>query len=160
MECCGELCLAVSCSVHPSVCPLPLCSVQSALTGEIFAQPEPRRRRPVESLRLRRCFATPSLPLKVSNPLVPLIWSSPLCCSRNCSPEQSSAAVSPPCCGLRSLMPLRQREDHGRTRQIPPIAPGLNPEPLVPRRGQPSRLRRTLAAGPSGATAPKSTPDH
>jgi hypothetical protein len=135
MECCGELCLAVSSSGHPSVRPLPLCSVQSALTGEIFAQLEPRRHRPVESLCLRCCFATPALPLKVSNPLVPLIWSSLLCCSRNCSPEQSSAVVSSPCRGLRSLMPLRQREGHGRTRQIPPIALGLNPEPLVPRRG-------------------------
>jgi hypothetical protein len=73
VQCHGELRLAVSCSGHPSVCPFPLCCVRSALTRAIFAQPEPRHRRPVESLRLRRCFTTPALPLKVSNLPVPLI---------------------------------------------------------------------------------------
>jgi hypothetical protein len=58
--------------------------------------PEPHRRRPIESLRLRHCFAMPALPLKVSNLPVPLIWSFQLCCSRDCSPEQPHAAVSPP----------------------------------------------------------------
>jgi hypothetical protein len=109
----GELRLTVSCLGHPSVCPFPLCCVRSALTGAIFAQPEPRRRCPVESLRLRRCFTTPALPLKVSNPPMPLIWSSPLCCSRDCTLEQSSITVSPLCRGLRSLVPLRPREGHG-----------------------------------------------
>jgi hypothetical protein len=130
VQCHGELRLTVSCSGHPSVRPLPLCLVRSALTGAIFAQPEPRRRRPVESLRLCRCFVTPALPLKVSNPLVPLIWLSPLCCSRDCSPEQSRAAVSPPRRGLRSLVPLRQREGHGRVRQTALNVPELNPKPL------------------------------
>jgi hypothetical protein len=160
VQCHSELRLTVSCSRHPLVCPSALCCIRSALIGAIFAQPEPRHRCPVESLRLRHCFVTPALPLKVSNPPVPLIWSSPLCCSRDFSPEQSSVAVSPPCRGLRSLVPLCQREGHGRTCQTALIAPRLVPEPLVPHRGQPSRLRRTLAAGPSGATAPKSTPDH
>jgi hypothetical protein len=159
VQCHGELRLTVSCSRHPSVCPFPLYCVRSMLTGAIFAQPEPRCHRPIESLLLRRCFATPSLPLKVSNPPVPLIWSSPLCSSRDCSPEQSSAAVSPPRRGLHSLLPPRQREGHSRVRQTALIAPRLVPEPLVPRRGQPSHLRRALAAGPSGATVPKSAPD-
>jgi hypothetical protein len=73
VQCYGELRLTVSCSGHPSVCPLPLCFVRSTLAGAIFGQPVSRRRRPVESLRLRHCFATPALPLKVSNPPVPLI---------------------------------------------------------------------------------------
>jgi hypothetical protein len=76
VQCHCELRLAVSCSGHPSVCPFPLCFVRSALTRAIFAQPEPHRRRLVASLRLRRCFATPALPLKVSNLPIPLIWSS------------------------------------------------------------------------------------
>jgi hypothetical protein len=113
VQCHGELRLTASCSRHPSVRPLPLCLVRSALTGAIFVQPEPRRRRPVESLRLYRCFANPALPLKVRNQPVPLIWLSPLYCSRDCSPEQSRVAVSPPRCGLRSLVPLRHREGHG-----------------------------------------------
>jgi hypothetical protein len=97
----------------------------------------------------------PVLLLEVSDLLVPLIWSSPLYSSRDCSPEQSSAAVSPLRRGLRPLVPLRQRVGHGRVRQTSLIAPRLVPEPLVPQRGRSSRLWRTLAAGPSGATAPK-----
>jgi hypothetical protein len=112
VQCHGELCLAVSCSGHPSMCPLPLCFVRFALTGAIFTQPESRRRCLVASLCLRRCFATPALPLKVSNPLVPLIWTSPLCCSRDCSPEQSRVAASPTRHGLSSLVPLHQCEGH------------------------------------------------
>jgi hypothetical protein len=158
VQCHGELRLSVSCSRHTSVCPFPLYCVRSALTEAIFAPPESRHRRPIESLRLRRCFTTPALPLKVSNPPVPLIWSSPLYCSRDCSPEQSSAAVSPPCHGLRSLVPLRRREGHGRVRQTALIAPRLVPKPREPRHGQPPRLRRTLATGPSGAITPKSAP--
>jgi hypothetical protein len=107
VQCHGELRLAVSCSGHPSVCPLPLCFIRSTHTRAIFVQPESRRRRLVASLCLRCCFATPALPLKVSNPPVPLIWPSPLCCSRDCSLEQSRADVSSPRRGLRSLVPLR-----------------------------------------------------
>jgi hypothetical protein len=113
IQCHGELRLAASCSGHPSVCPFPLCFVRSTLTRAISTQPEPRHRRLVASLCLRRCFATPTLPLKVSNPPVPLIWSSLLCCPHDCSPELSRAAVSPPRHGLRLLVPLRQREGHG-----------------------------------------------
>jgi hypothetical protein len=79
-------------------------------------------------------------PLKVSDTLVPLIWSFLLYCSRDCSPELSRAAVSPPRRGLRPLVPLRQREGHGRVCQTALIMPGLAPKPLEPRRGQPPRL--------------------
>jgi hypothetical protein len=65
----------------------------------------------------------PALLLEVSNLPVPLIWSSPLYSSRDCSLEQSSAAVSPLRRGLRPLVALRQREGHGRVRQITHIAP-------------------------------------
>jgi hypothetical protein len=139
--CNGEFRLAVSCSGHPLVCPSPLWFVWSALTGAILAQPEPCHRRPIASLRLRRCFATPVFPLKVSIPLVPLIWSFLLCWSRDCSPELPRAAVIPPHRGLRPLVPLRQREGHGRVRQTVLIAPRLAPKHLEPRRGQPPRLR-------------------
>jgi hypothetical protein len=114
-----------------------------------------RHRRPVEPLRLRRCFATPALLLEVSNLSVPLIWLSLLCSSRDCSLEQSSAAVSPLRRGLRPVVLLRQRVGHGRVRQTALVVPRLVPELLVPCRGWSARLRRTLAAGPSGATAPK-----
>jgi hypothetical protein len=67
----------------------------------------PPRCCPIKSLRLHRCFATPALPLKVSNPPAPLIWPSSICCLRDCSPEQSSVAASQPCRGLGSLVPLR-----------------------------------------------------
>jgi hypothetical protein len=109
----GELRLTVSCSGHPLVCPFLPCCVWSMLTGAVFAQPEPRRRRPEAPPHLRRPPRAPKFTLKVSNPPVPLIWSSLLCCLRDCSPEQSSAAVSSPCQGLRPLVPLRQLEGHG-----------------------------------------------
>jgi hypothetical protein len=58
IQCHGELRLTVSCSGHPSVCPFPPCCVQSALTGVPPVQSKLHHRRPVEPLRLRRCFAT------------------------------------------------------------------------------------------------------
>jgi hypothetical protein len=137
------------------VCPLPLYLIRSTLTGASSCVAEVRHRRPIEALRLRRRFATPALLLEVSNLPVPLIWLSPLYSSSDCSPEQSSAAVSPLCRGLRHRVPLRQRVGHGRVRQTSLIAPRLVPEPLVPHRGRFAHLWRTLAAGPSGATAPK-----
>jgi hypothetical protein len=91
-----------------------------------------RHRHPVEPLRLRRRFATPALLLEVNNLPVPLIWLSSIYSSRDCSPEQSNAAVSPLCHGLCPLVPLRQRVGHGRVRQTSLIAPRLVPEPLVP----------------------------
>jgi hypothetical protein len=119
-----------------------------------------RHRRPVEPLRLRRCFATLALLLEVSNLLVPLIWSLLPCLARDCSPELPRATVSPPRRVQRPLVLLRRRDAHGRVRQTALNAPELNPEPLVPRHGQPSRLRRTLIAGPSGATTPMLAPGH
>jgi hypothetical protein len=86
---------------------------------------------------------------------MPLFWSSSLYSSRDCSPEQSSAAVNPPRRGLRLLVPPHRCEGHGQVRQTALVAPKLVPEPLVSCRGGPARLRRTLAAGPSGATVPK-----
>jgi hypothetical protein len=124
----------------------------------ILAQPEPHRRRPVISLRLRCCSVTPALPLKVSNLPVPLIWSLLLCCSRDCSPELSRTAVSPPRRMQRPLVLPRRHESHGRVRQTALNAPELAPKPLEPCRGQPPRLQRDLATEPSGATAPVSAP--
>jgi hypothetical protein len=128
------------------------------LTGAFSCVAGVRHRRPVEPLHLRRRFATPALLLEVSNLPVPLIWLSLLYSSRDCSPEQSSVAVSPLRYGLRPRVPLSQRVGHGRVRQTSLIAPRLVPEPLVPRRGRSACLRRTLAVGQSGATAPKSAP--
>jgi hypothetical protein len=138
--------------------PFPLWFVRSALTRAILAQSEPRRSRPVASLRLRRCSVTPALPLKASNPPAPLIWSLLLCCSRDCSPELSRAAVSPPRCVQRLLVLPRRRDTHGRVRKTALNTPELAPKPLEPRRGQPPRLRRAFAAGPSDATAPVFAP--
>jgi hypothetical protein len=98
-------------------------------------QPELLRRRPVASLRLRRCPVTPALPLKVSNPPAPLIWSILLCCSRDCSLELSRAAVSPPRRVQRLLVLPRRRDAHGRVRQTTLNTPELIPKPLEPRRG-------------------------
>jgi hypothetical protein len=135
IQCHGELRLTVSCSGHPLVCPLPPCCVRSTLTGVFSCVARVRHRRPVEPLCLRRCFVTPALLLEVSNLLVPLIWLSPLCSSRDCSPKQSSVVVSLPRRGLRSLMPPRRCEVHGRVRQTALITPRLVPKPREPRRG-------------------------
>jgi hypothetical protein len=117
-------------------------------------QSELRYCRPVEPVRLRRCLATLALLLEVSNLLVPLIWSLLPCLARDCSPQLPHTAVSPPRRVQRPLVLPRRRDAHGRVRQTALNAPKLNSETLVPRRGQPCRLRRTLVAGPSGATAP------
>jgi hypothetical protein len=70
VQCHGELRFTVTYSRHPSVCPLPSCCIWSALTRAFSYAAGVRNRRPV-----------------------PLIWLSPLCSSRDCSPEQSSSAV-------------------------------------------------------------------
>jgi hypothetical protein len=44
---------------------------------------------------------------------------------------------------------------HGRVRRVALNMSDRFPKPPEPRRGRSARLRRTLAAGPSGATAPK-----
>jgi hypothetical protein len=112
----------------------------------------------VASLRHHRCPVVPSLPLEVRNLPVPLISCVLRCCSRDCSPEQSSTVASPPLSAQRPLVLPRWCEGHGRVRQTPLIAPRLVPEPLVPCRGRSPRLRRAPAVGSSGATAPKSAP--
>jgi hypothetical protein len=150
--------LAVSYSGHPSVCPVPLWSVRSALTGVVLAQPELRHRRLVTSLCLRRCPVPPALPLKVSNipaPLFPCVlhW-----LARNCSPELPRATVSPPRHVQRPMVLPHRRGALGWVRQIPLCVPRPTPKPLVPRSGRSARLRRVPAVGPSGATAPMSAP--
>ena len=123
-------------------CALSLPTASSPRSPEsFFCAAGVRHRHPVEPLRLCRCFATPALLLEVSNLLMPLIWLSSLYSSRDCSPEQSSATVSLLRRGLRRLVPLCQREGHGRVCQTALITPRLVPEPLVPRRGRSARLR-------------------
>jgi hypothetical protein len=100
------------------------------------------------------------LPLKVGNPPVPLIWSLLLCCSRDCSPELSRAAVSPPRRVQRPLVLPRWCNAHGQVRKTALNTPELNPKPLKARHGQPPRLRSALTVGPSGAPALVSTPGH
>jgi hypothetical protein len=75
-------------------------------------QSELRHRRPVEPMRLRRCFAMPALVLEVSNLLVPLIWSLLPYLAYDCSPELPRAAVSPPRRVQRPLVLPRRREAH------------------------------------------------
>jgi hypothetical protein len=159
IQCHGELRLTVSCSGHPSVCPFPPWFSRPALTitGVILtagALPPSF----IASLHHRRCPVTPSLPLEVRNLPAPLISCVLPYCSRDCSPEQSSAAASPSFHASRPLVPPRRREGHGRVCQTPLIVPRLVPEPLVPCRGWSPYLQRASAARPSGATAPKSAP--
>jgi hypothetical protein len=158
IQCHGELRFTITCSGRPSVFPLPPCCVRSALTGAFSRAAGVRHRRPIEPLRLRHCFATPALLLEVSNLPVPLIWSFSLYSSRDFSLEQSSAAVSPLCRGLRPLVPLRRCDTHGRVRQTALNTPRPVPKPQEPHRGRPARLRRTLAVGPSDTTAFRSGP--
>jgi hypothetical protein len=101
---------------------------------------------------------TPALPLEVSNLPAPLIWSLLPWLARYCSPELPRAAVSPPRCVQRPVALPRWCDAHGRVRQTALNTPELAPKPLEPRRGQPPRLWRALAVGPSGATAPVSAP--
>jgi hypothetical protein len=110
VQCHGELRLTISCSGHPSVCPFPLCCVQSAITGDPPVQSKLHHCRPVEPLGLYRCFATPALLLEVSNLLVPLIWSLLPYLASDCSPELPRAAVSPPRRVQRPLVLPRRRE--------------------------------------------------
>jgi hypothetical protein len=156
--CLGEFRLAISCSGHPSVCPPPLCFARPALTGAVLAQPELRHRRPVASLRHRRCTVTPALPLEVSNLPAPLIWSLLSWLARDCSPELLRAAVSPPRRVQHPLVLPRRSNAHGRVCQTALNAPEIVSKPLEPRRGESPRLRRALAIGPSGATAPVYAP--
>jgi hypothetical protein len=99
---------------------------------------------------------TPALPLEVSNLLAPLIRSLLHWLARDYSPELPRTAVSPPRRVQHPLVLPRRRDAHGRVRQTALNAPELAPKPLEPRHGQPPHLRRALATGPSGATAPVS----
>jgi hypothetical protein len=147
--CLGEFRLAVSCSRHPSVCLPPLWFARSALTGAVLAQSELRHHRPVASLCHRHYPVTPVLPLEVSNLPAPLIRS--LLPAHDCSPELPRAAVSLPRRVQHPLVLLHRHDAHGRVRQTALNAPELVPKPLEPRRGQSTRLRRALTAGPSDA---------
>jgi hypothetical protein len=112
----------------------------------------------------RRVPAPPPLPrdsnasLEVSNLPAPLIRPLLPWLARDCSPELPRASVSLPRCVQRPLVLPCQRDAHGRVCQTALNAPELVPNPLEPRRGQPPRLRRDLAAGPSDATTPVSAP--
>jgi hypothetical protein len=90
-------------------------------------QPELRQRRPVASLRHRRCPVTPTLPLEVSNLPAHLIWSLLPWLARDCSPELPRAAVSPPRHVQHPLVLPRRRDAHGRVRQTALNAPELPP---------------------------------
>jgi hypothetical protein len=152
VQCHGELHVTVSCSGHPSVCPLPPCCVWSALTGAFSCAARVRHGRPVNPLRLRYYFVMSALLLEVSNLPVPLIWLSPLYSSRDCSPEQSSATVSPPRRSLRSLVPPRWCEGHGRVRQASSRASSAPPwttcsSPANSRRGTERRHRAQASPG-------------
>jgi hypothetical protein len=158
VQCHGELRLTVSCSGHPLVCPLPLCFVQSALTGAIFAQPKSHRRRPEAPSHPRRSPSVPEFALEVSTLPMPLFRQELPQLPRNCSPELAAPPRNLFYCDLHSLVPLCRFCAHGRVRRVALNLFDLFLKSPEPRRGQPSRLRRTLAAGPSGATTPKPAP--
>jgi hypothetical protein len=84
---------------------------------------------------------------------VPLIWPLLPFCPRDCLPELIRVAFSPPRRVRHPLVLPRQHDAHGRVRQTALNAPELFSKPLEPHRGQPPRLRRALATGPSGTTA-------
>jgi hypothetical protein len=115
-----------------------------------------RRRRPEASPHARCPPSAPEFALEVSNLSVPLIRPLLPFCPRNSSPELIRAAVSPPRRVPRSLVLLRRRGAHSRVRQIAMSSLEVFPKPVEPRRGCPPRLRRALAARPSGTTAPAS----
>jgi hypothetical protein len=68
----GEFCLFVSSLGHPLVRPQPLLFAQSALTGFLRVQSEPRHHRPEASLCPRRRSSTLESALVVSNLPMPL----------------------------------------------------------------------------------------
>jgi hypothetical protein len=158
IQCHGELCLAVSYSGHPSVCPLPPCCARSTLTGAVLAQSKPRRRRPEAPPHTRHSPSVPEFALEVSNLPMPLIRQVPNQSPRNCSPELAASPQNLFHRGLRSLVPPCWFCAHGCVRHNVLNVSGPFPKPPEPRRGRSARLRRTPAAGPSGATAPKSAP--
>jgi hypothetical protein len=140
------------------VCPLPPCYARSTLTGAVLSQSEPRLRRPKAPPHPHRSPSVPEFALEVSNLPMPLI--------RQVSPQRphnfSLELAAPPRNlfhrGMHSLAPPCWFSAHGRVHHDALNVSGLLPKPPEPRRGRSTRLRRTLAVGPSGANAPKSTP--
>jgi hypothetical protein len=114
------------------------------------------RRRPETSLPPCRPPGAPEFALVVRNLPMPLIRPLLSLCLQNSSLELIRAAVSPPHCVLRSLVPLRRRGTHGRVHHVALNTPDPLPKPLEPHRGCPPRLWRDFAVGSSGATAPVS----
>eukprot|EP00267_Zea_mays_P043491 XP_020395588.1 vegetative cell wall protein gp1-like [Zea mays] len=178
-RCHSELRLTVSCSRHPLVCPSALCCIRSALIGAIFAQPEPRHRCPVESLRLRHCFVTPALPLKCAprRPLAP----PPPSTRPGATPGRPSPSLARPpltvACSAAPRRPLPGRARPAPHRPSPFLAcrpsPSLAPRPDTPRpqRPRPSpppltvplavaprRPPRCALAAPAPLTMPPATP--
>ena len=141
IQCHGELHLTVSCSGHPSVCPLPPCRVGSALTGAAFAQPEPRRRRPEAPSHPRRSPSIPEFALEVSTLPMPLFRQVSSLRPRNCSPELVAPSRNLSHRGLHSLAPPCRFCAHGHVRRVALNVSDPFPKPLEPRHGQPSRLR-------------------
>jgi hypothetical protein len=155
VQCHGELRLAVSYSGHPSVCPLPPCCAWSMLTGAVLAQSEPRLCRPEPPPHPHHSPSVPEFALEVSILPMPLFRQVSSLRPRNCSSE----LVAPPqnlfYRGLRSLAPQCRFCAHGRVRRVALNVSDPSPKPQEPHHSRSARLRRTLAAGPSGTTAPK-----
>jgi hypothetical protein len=150
----GELRLTVSCSGHPSVCPSLPCCVWSALTGAFLAQPEPHRRRPKAPSHPPRSPNVPEFAVEVSILPMPLFHQVSSLRPRNCSAELDVPPWNLFYRGLRSLAPLCQFCTHGRVRCVALNVSDPFLKPPEPRRGQPSRLRRTHAAGPAAPPRP------
>jgi hypothetical protein len=158
VQCHGELRLAVSYSGHPSVCPLPPCCARSMLTGADLTQSKPHRRRLEAPPHPHRSPSVPEFALEVSNLLMPLIHQVPHQSRRNNSPKLAAPPRNLFHRGLRSLAPPCRFCAHCCVRCDALNVSGPFPKPPDPRRGRSARLRQTPAAGPSGATTPKSTP--
>jgi hypothetical protein len=138
------------------VCPLPPCCARSTLTGAVLALSEPRRRRLEAPPHPRHSPSVPEFALEVSNLPMPLIRQVSPQSPRNFSPELAAPPRNLLHCGLCSLaLPYRFCAHGGVCRDVLNVS-GPFPKPLEPRRGRSARLRRTLTAGPSGATTPKS----
>jgi hypothetical protein len=104
------------------------------------------------------CPSVPEFALEVSNLPMPLIRQVPHQSPRSCSLELAAPPRNLFHSGLRSLAPPCRFCAHGCVRRDVLNVSGPFPKPPEPRRGRSARLRRTPAAGPSGATAPKSAP--
>jgi hypothetical protein len=138
--------------------PSPSCCAWSTLTRAVLAQSEPRRRRLEAPPHPRRSPSVPEFALEVSNLPMPLFRQVPHWSPRDCSPELAAPPRNLFHCGLRSLAPPCRFCAHSCVHRDVLNVSGPFPKPPEPRRGHSARLRRTPAAGPSGAAAPKSAP--